>query len=84
MNNIYTKQKLILEKLAIANTFERAEEREEIVFQDLPLKNNQDLVIIEKKLKNDPAYRNQMVSPIFNTILNVEIPSLKTSSLLNI
>lgn len=84
MNNIYTKQKLILEKLVIANTFERAEEREEIdVFQDLPLKNNQDLVIIEEKLKNDPAYRNQMVSPIFNTILNVEIPSLKTS-LLNI
>lgn len=84
MNNIYTKQKLILEKFAIANTFEGAEEREEIdVFQDLPLKNNQDLVIIEEKLKNDPAYRNQMVSTIFNTILNVEIPSLKTS-LLNI
>lgn len=71
MNLIHTKQKLILEKFS-NNTFEREEkeEREKIdIFQHLPLKDNQDLIAMEAKLKNDVAYRNQMVSSYqyFNT-----------------
>lgn len=66
MSLIHTKQKLILEKFS-NNTFEREEkeEREKIdIFQDLPLKDNQDLVAMEAKLKHDLAYRSQMVSPM--------------------
>lgn len=57
-------QKLILEKLSNCqgNSFE-TEEREEIdIFQDFPLKEQQNLEVIETKLQNDISYRNQMVS----------------------
>jgi len=39
------------------------EEREEIdIFQDFPLKEQQNLEVMETKLQNDISYRNQMVS----------------------
>lgn len=63
MNSIHARQELILEKLSI-RTLE-AEDGETLdIFQDLPLKDNQDLMNMEVKLKNDLVYRNQMVSPI--------------------
>jgi len=62
-NVMHAKQKLILEKLS--NPTFKAKERETIdVFQELPLKDNQDLVTMETRLKNDVFYRNQMVSPM--------------------
>lgn len=62
INNMYGKQKLILQKASIG-TFEITDERENIdIFQDLPLKNSQDIETMETKLKNDLSYKNQMVS----------------------
>jgi len=62
-NVIQAKQKLILEKLSNP-TFEAKESETIDVFQELPLKDNQDLVTMETRLKNDVFYRNQMVSPM--------------------
>lgn len=56
---INTNQKLILEKLSVSSTMEQ---REIDVFEDLPLKDENSLQLLEEKLKNDSSYRNQMVS----------------------
>lgn len=79
LNLIHTKQKLILEKFS-NNTFEREEkeEREKIdIFQHLPLKDNQDFIAMEAKLKNDVAYRNQMIKQL----ARVTCQNIKTSCL---
>lgn len=58
---IHTNQKLILEKLSVSSTLDM-EQREIDVFEDLPLKDENSLQLVEEKLKNDSSYRNQMVS----------------------
>lgn len=56
-------QKLILEKLSNCQGGFETKEREEIdIFQDFPLKEQQNLEVMETKLQNDISYRNQMVS----------------------
>lgn len=60
LDSIQRKQKLIVENLPIVNI----EERENVVdiFQDLPLRNENDLQAMEAKLIADDVYRRQMVS----------------------
>lgn len=60
LDSIQRKQKLIVENLSIVNI----EERENVVdiFQDLPLRNENDLQAMEAKLIADDVYRRQMVS----------------------
>lgn len=59
-NNMNAHHKVILQKLAISNV--EMEEKEDIdVFEDLPLKDEANLMLMETKLKNDLWYRNQMV-----------------------
>lgn len=58
---INTNQKLILEKLSVSSTLDM-EQRKIDVFEDLPLKDENSLQLVEEKLKNDSSYRNQMVS----------------------
>lgn len=63
-------QKLILQKLSVV-TF-NTDERDVIdIFQDLPLKDQNDLAAMETKLNNDSIYRKHMVSciPAFNFIV---------------
>lgn len=63
-NNMNANHKVILQKLAISNV--EMEEKENIdVFEDLPLKDEVNLILMETKLKNDSWYRNQMVSLMF-------------------
>lgn len=51
----------VLNKLS--NTTLPEEEREKIdIFQDLPVKNKNELEAIETKLANDESYRNEMVN----------------------
>jgi len=57
-------QKTVFQKLAISKNVVENEENID-VFADLPLKDENDLKIMERKLKDDPEYRNQMVSLIF-------------------
>lgn len=64
LNSIKKSQKHILKKSSI--DILQTEEKEKIdIFQDLPLKDENDLQAMETKLKNDSFYRNQMVSWIF-------------------
>lgn len=57
-------QMTVLQKLAISNNV--VENKENIdVFTDLPLKDENDLKIMETKLKEDSEYRNQMVGLMF-------------------
>lgn len=59
LDSIQRKQKLIVENLPIVNI----EERENVdIFQDLPLRNENDLQAMEAKLIADDVYRRQMVS----------------------
>lgn len=59
LNAIERHQKLFAEKLPITNH----EEKDDIdVLQDLPLQNENDLQVLETKLKNNEVYRNQLVS----------------------
>lgn len=59
LNSIEKHQKLIMEKLSITNH----EEKDNIdVLQDLPLQKQNNLQVLETKLKNDEVYRNQLVS----------------------
>lgn len=63
-NNMNAHHKVILQKLAISNV--EMEEKEDIdVFEDLPLKDEANLMLMETKLKNDLWYRNQMVGLMF-------------------
>lgn len=71
MNRIETNQKLILQKLSTTtsvNTFETEEEEKIDIFQDLPLRDENDLQAMEIKLKNDSFYRNQMVKCLYFNI----------------
>lgn len=43
-------------------TFEVGEREKTEIFQDLPLKDEDSLEVMETKLKNDLSYRNEMVS----------------------
>lgn len=53
-------EKLILQKVATSNVEE--EDKENIdIFENLPLKDENNLKLMETKLKNDSSYRNQMV-----------------------
>lgn len=61
INSIERSQKLILEKVSI-RTFDTEEKEIIDIFQDLPLKNEDDLQSMETKLSNNTLYRNQMVS----------------------
>lgn len=63
LNCIKKSQKLILEKLSIG-IFQTEEQEKIDIFQDLPLKNENDLEVMETKLKNDLFYRNQMIKQL--------------------
>jgi len=67
INGISNKIDIILknlQKIAICNV--EVEEKDNIdVYQDLPLKDDAAVQLMETKLKNDSCYRNQMVSLMF-------------------
>lgn len=61
LNSIKKNQKLILEKVSIS-TFQTEEKERIDIFQDLPLKDENDLEAMEIKLKNDSFFQNEMVN----------------------
>ncbi|CAL1685185.1 unnamed protein product [Lasius platythorax] len=80
MNRIETNQKLILQKLSTTTsvgTFETEEEEKIDIFQDLSLRDENDLQAMEIKLKNDSFYRNQMIKQL----AHIRCDNLKTSFL---
>jgi len=64
INGISNKIDIILKnlrKIAVCNV--EVEEKDNIdIYQDLPLKDDAVVQLMETKLKNDSCYRNQMVS----------------------
>lgn len=59
-DGITTLNKVISKIVVIPNV--EMEEKENIdVFESLPLKDDNDLKLVETKLKNNSSYRNQMV-----------------------
>lgn len=72
MNIIQGHQKSISQKLSV-NTVD-SEEKEDI-FQNLPIKNENELEVIETKLNNDSTYKKHMVIILlflYKLILNIE------------
>lgn len=63
INSIERHQKLIIEKLPIANFKEEGGDID--IFQDLPLQTQNDVETMETKLVNDKIYRSQMVSSLY-------------------
>lgn len=61
INSMHRQQKLIFEKVSSVN-FKEDEEENIDIFQDLPLKNQNDVQAMEIKLLDDKIYRSQMVS----------------------
>lgn len=61
IHNMNTSLKAIFQKLSISNIEEDNKENID-VFHNLPLKNENDLKLMELKLQNDICYRNLMVS----------------------
>lgn len=59
MNIIQGYEKSISQKLSVSTV--GSEEKEDI-FQNLPIKNENELEVIETKLNNDSTYRKHMVS----------------------
>ncbi|XP_029157731.1 uncharacterized protein LOC114930159 isoform X2 [Nylanderia fulva] len=76
MEVINTYQKLILDKLSFSSTLD-VEQSEIDVFEDLPLKDEYSLQLMEEKLKNDLSYRNQMIKQLTRLTCH----KLKTSCL---
>lgn len=67
ISNIAKRQKQILDK--ICNTIQPEEEQEKIdIFQDIPLKNENELQAMERKLGNNTSYRNEMVNKTTSTL----------------
>jgi len=70
INEIKNKIDIILknlQKIAICNV--EVEEKDNIdVYQDLPLKDEASVQLMETKLNNDSRYRNQMVSLMYNNV----------------
>lgn len=61
LSYVIKQQKQIVDK--ISNTVQPEEEQEKIdIFQNLPLKNENELQAMEIKLGNNASYRNEMVS----------------------
>ncbi|XP_067208564.1 uncharacterized protein [Linepithema humile] len=67
--------KLIAEKLPITNIREERKEESIDIFQDLPLKNQNDVQAMETKIMNDKVYQSQMVKQL----VRVTCKDLKTS-----
>ncbi|XP_029675888.1 uncharacterized protein LOC115243221 isoform X2 [Formica exsecta] len=74
INSIERNQKQIIEKLPITDFKENEDENIDI-FQDLPLKNKNDVEAMETKLINDKIYRSQMIKQL----VRVTCKDLKTS-----
>ncbi|KAM0730337.1 hypothetical protein ACS0PU_002666 [Formica fusca] len=74
INSIERNQKQIIEKLPITDFKEKEEENIDI-FQDLPLKNQNDVEAMETKLINDKIYQSQMIKQL----VRVTCKDLKTS-----
>jgi len=79
INSIERHQKLIIEKLPIAN-FKEEEGGNIDIFQDLPLQTQNDVETIETKLVNNKIYRSQMVSSL---ILHINSILILQSSYIN-
>ncbi|XP_018377974.1 PREDICTED: uncharacterized protein LOC108770765 [Trachymyrmex cornetzi] len=62
-NDMNIFQMTVFQKLAISKNIVENEENID-VFADLPLKDENDLKIMERKLKDDPKYRNQMIKQL--------------------
>lgn len=61
LSYVIKQQKQIVDKMS--NTVQPEEEQEKIdIFQNLPLKNENELQAMEIKLGNNASYRNEMVS----------------------
>lgn len=61
LSYVIKQQKQIVDK--ISNTVQPEEEQEKIdIFQNLPLKNENELQAMEIKLGNNASYRNEMVN----------------------
>lgn len=61
LSYVIKQQKQIVDKMC--NTVQPEEEQEKIdIFQNLPLKNENELQAMEIKLGNNASYRNEMVS----------------------
>lgn len=61
LSYVIKQQKQIVDK--ISNTVQQEEEQEKIdIFQNLPLKNENELQAMEIKLGNNASYRNEMVN----------------------
>lgn len=72
ISNIAKRQKQILDK--ICNTIQPDEEQEKIdIFQDIPLKNENELQAMEIKLGNDASYRNEMVNKTTSALKSVSL-----------
>ncbi|XP_012058532.1 PREDICTED: uncharacterized protein LOC105621674 [Atta cephalotes] len=63
VNDMNIFQMTVFQKLAISKNVVENEENID-VFADLPLKDENDLKIMERKLKDDPEYRNQMIKQL--------------------
>ncbi|XP_011066365.1 PREDICTED: uncharacterized protein LOC105153305 isoform X2 [Acromyrmex echinatior] len=62
VNDMNIFQMTVFQKLAISKNVKNEENID--VFADLPLKDENDLKIMERKLKDDPEYRNQMIKQL--------------------
>ncbi|XP_070168191.1 uncharacterized protein [Polyergus mexicanus] len=76
VNNVKSCQQALLDKLSLTSIFEM-EQREIDIFEDLPLKDENSLQLMETKLKNDLSYRNQMIKQL----VRLTCDNMKTSCL---